>query len=77
MFIMENILIIPENRKQASVIKAFLKEMKVNFKTKKDPSKMTKEEFLKKLELSEKQIREGKSTIVKGKEELHDFLESL
>lgn len=51
--------------------------MKVNFKTKKDPSKMTKEEFLKKLELSEKQIREGKSTIVKGKEELHDFLESL
>lgn len=74
---MENIIIIPETEKQSSVIKAFLKEMKIRFKTQRDDAEMTKEEFLAKLDRAEDQIIEGKTTAVKTSDELHSFLESL
>jgi len=59
---MENIIIIPESKKQSSVIKAFLKEMKIRFETKKDDTKMTSEEFFKKIDEAKKQVRAGKTT---------------
>lgn len=59
---MENIIILPENSKQSSVIKAFLKEMKIKFKTEKDDTRMTKEEFYRKIEESSRQAKEGKVT---------------
>lgn len=74
---MENIIIIPESTKQSSVIKAFLKEMKVRFETQKDDTKMSKEEFFQKIDEAKQQIKEGKSTVVRTKEELHSFLDSL
>ncbi len=42
-----------------------------------DETKMTKEEFEEKLEKSRQQISEGKCTVVKNRQELLEFLESL
>ncbi len=57
---MENIIIIPETERQASVIKAFLEEMKIHFKVKDDESLMSEEEFYAKIDKSIKQSEEGK-----------------
>mgnify|MGYP001120844827 FL=1 len=58
---MENIIIIPENKKQFSAIKTFLEEMKIRFKTEKqDDTLMTEEEFYVKIDRSIKQAEEGK-----------------
>lgn len=56
---MENIIIIPETEKQSSVIKAFLKEMKIQFKTEADDTEMSKEEFFARIEESKQQVRNG------------------
>ena len=47
---MENIIIIPDSTVQSSVIKAFLKEMKIRFEVEKDDSKMSEEEFYAKID---------------------------
>ncbi len=57
---MENIIIIPETERQASVIKAFLEEMKIHFKVKNNDSLMSEDEFYEKIEASIKQTDEGK-----------------
>ena len=57
---MENIIIIPESKKQSSVIKAFLKEMKVRFEVEKDDTEMTKEEFFAKIDRAKQEVKEGK-----------------
>ncbi|MFT4094511.1 MAG: hypothetical protein QM640_12810 [Niabella sp.] len=58
---MENIVIIPESKKQFSAIKAFLEEMKIRFKTEKqDDALMTEAEFYAKIDRSIKQAEEGK-----------------
>ncbi|AYO58351.1 hypothetical protein CO230_09610 [Chryseobacterium sp. 6424] len=57
---MENIIIIPETEKQSSVIKAFLKEMKIRFETQPDDAEMTKEEFFNKVKESKEAVRDGK-----------------
>jgi len=57
---MENIIIIPESKKQSSVIKAFLKEMKIRFEVEKDDTEMTKEEFFAKIDRAKQQVKEGK-----------------
>lgn len=56
---MENIIIIPETEKQSSVIKAFLKEMKIQFKTEADDTEMSKEEFFARIEEIKQQVRNG------------------
>jgi len=58
---MENIIIIPENKKQFSAIKTFLEEMKIRFKTEKqDDTLMTEEAFYAKIDQAKKQAKEGK-----------------
>ncbi len=57
---MENIIIIPESKKQSSVIKAFLKEMKIRFEVEKDDTEMTKEEFFAKIDRAKQEVNEGK-----------------
>ena len=58
---MENIIIIPENKKQFSAIKTFLEEMKIRFRTeKKDDAQMTEEEFYAKIDEAKQQVKEGK-----------------
>ncbi len=74
---MENIIIIPESKKQSSVIKAFLKEMKVRFEVEKDDTEMTKEEFFAKIDRAKQEVKEGKVTRINTTEELHAFLKNL
>lgn len=57
---MENIIIIPESKKQSSVIKAFLKEMKIRFEVEKDDTEMTKEEFFANVDRAKQEVKEGK-----------------
>ncbi len=57
---MENIIIIPESKKQSAVIKAFLKEMKIRFEVEKDDTEMTKEEFFAKIDRAKQEVKEGK-----------------
>ncbi len=74
---MENIIIIPESKKQSSVIKAFLKEMKIRFEVEKDDTEMTKEEFFAKIDRAKQEVKEGKVTRINTTEELHAFLKNL
>lgn len=78
---MESITIIPKNEKQYSVIKAFLKEMKIKFKTssevEEDNPRMSEEEFYAKIDLAVQQAVEGKGRLVKTKKDLHNYLDSL
>lgn len=75
---MENIIIMPENKKQFSAIKTFLEEMKIRFKTEKqDDALMTEEAFYAKIDRAKQQVREGKGTLVRTEEELHAYLHSL
>ncbi len=74
---MENIIIIPESKKQSSVIKAFLKEMKIRFEVEKDDAEMTKEEFFAKIDRAKQEVKEGKVTRINTTEELHAFLENI
>lgn len=74
---MESITILPKNEKQFSVIKAFLKEMKIKFTTEKDETLMSEKEFYDKIDEAIKEVEEGKGTLVKTKKELHDYLDSL
>jgi len=46
-------------------------------KEKEDPSLMSKEEFVQKIERSKKEALEGKVHSIKGKEQLSQFLNSL
>lgn len=58
---MENIIIMPENKKQFTAIKNFLEEMKVRFRTEKeDDTLMTEEEFYAKIDEAKQEAREGK-----------------
>ncbi|MCJ8498390.1 hypothetical protein MVI27_08965 [Chryseobacterium salipaludis] len=59
---MENIIIIPESKKQSAVIKAFLKEIKIRFEVEKDDTEMTKEEFFAKIDRAKQEVKEGKVT---------------
>ncbi len=69
---MESIIIRPKNKKQTTAIKNFLKAFDIPFEQSPyDP------EFVAKIKKSEQQIREGKSTTVKTKEELKAFLDAL
>jgi len=61
LIVMENIIIIPKNEKQSNVIKAFLAEMKIRFKTVKDDSIMTEEDFYSKIDRSIQQAKDGKT----------------
>lgn len=75
---MENIIIMPKSEKQFSAIKTFLEEMKIRFKTeKKDDSLLTEEEFYAKIDRAKQQAKEGKGTLIKTKEELHAYLDSI
>lgn len=74
---MENIIIIPESKRQSSIIKAFLKEMKIRFEVEKDDTEMTKEEFFAKIDRAKQEVKEGKVTRINTTEELHAFLKSL
>ena len=61
---MENIIIMPETNQQSSMVKTFLKEMKVRFKVKEDDTNMTKEEFFKKIDEAKQEVRDGKTTLL-------------
>ena len=74
---MEQIIIIPKNEKQSSIIKAFLEEMKIHFKTGQDNSQMSEDEFYVKIDKAKQQVREGKGRLIKNKEELDAYLNSL
>lgn len=71
---MENIIIIPENKKQFAAIKTFLEAMKIRFKTEKqDDTLMTEEEFYAKIDHSIKQAEEGNVKIL-SKEKQKELL---
>ena len=61
---MENILIYPKNKKQESLLKSLLEEMKVRFDVvkEKDVNLVSEEEFYKKIERSLEQAEDGKAT---------------
>lgn len=58
---MKSITIFPKNKKQESLLKSLLEEMGVNFQfdTESDNTKLTKEEFYSKIDLSIKQAKQG------------------
>lgn len=75
---MESITIYPKNKKQKSLLKSLLEEMKIRFEiSKSDDTLMTEEEFYGKIDRAKQQAREGKGTRVKTKKELHNYLDSL
>lgn len=75
---MDNIIIIPKDKKQFSAIKTFLEAMKIRFRTEKqDDALMTEEEFIAKIDHSLRQAEEGKGTLVMTKEELQAYLNLL
>lgn len=75
---MEAITIIPKDKKQASVIKAFLKEMNIKFKMgTEDETQMSAEEFYARIDNAIRQAEEGKGTVIRTKKELHDYLDLL
>ena len=59
---MEKLLIIPENKRQLDLLKSLLKEMKIKFvpTSVEDDTKMSKEEYYKKLDNAKK----GKKTLI-------------
>lgn len=71
---MDSIIIRPKNKKQGIAIKNFLKAFDIPFESEQDPYNP---EFVAKIRESEKQIKEGKSTKIKSKEELKAFLDDL
>lgn len=75
---MENIIIVPENKKQFSAIKKFLEVTNIHFRTEKDDdSLMTRDEFYAKIDGSLEDAKNGKGTAVRTKDELHAYLDSL
>ncbi|MCF8451421.1 MAG: hypothetical protein K9G49_16230 [Taibaiella sp.] len=57
---METLLVLPENNEQLKAVKAILKVLHVDFISKK--GKQYDPEFVKKIELSRNQVKEGKIT---------------
>lgn len=58
---METVIVHPQNKEQLSALKAFAKALKVEFETKKSPYNA---DFVIKIKESEKQIEEGKFTVL-------------
>jgi len=57
---MENIVIIPENKKQFSAIKTFLEEMKIRFKIEEqEDALMTEEVFYAKIDQAIEEVKNG------------------
>jgi hypothetical protein len=69
---MSTILAYPTKPEDERSLKAFLKALKINFET-----SPYNPDFVEKIERSMQQIKEGKSTTISSKKELHTFLESL
>lgn len=63
---METLLVRPENSEQLKAVKAILKVLNVDFTTKKE--KAYNSDFVKKIEESRKQAKEGKVTKVTTKD---------
>ena len=57
---METILVKPENSEQVKLVKAVLKALSIEFVSKRE--KGYSEEFVKKIEISRKQAKQGKVT---------------
>jgi phosphoribosylamine-glycine ligase len=66
-----NITAHTEDASQIEAVKAFMKALKIKFEISKEKS--YNPEFVKKIEKSKKELKEGKSTRVK-KEDLQSFL---
>ncbi len=69
---MESIIIHPKSKKQREALQNFLEAFNIPF----EPSPYDPE-FVAKIKESEQQIRDGKSTRIKTKEELKAFLNAL
>lgn len=76
---MESITIYPKNKKQKTLLKSLLEEMKVHFEIGQtaDETLLSEEEFYAKIDRSLKQAEEGKVKTIKTKADLHSFLASL
>lgn len=71
-------IVYPKNKKQKTLLKSLLEEMKIRFEVaESDDSQMTEKEFYAKIDRAIKQAEEGKGTLIKTKEELHAYLDSL
>ncbi|NGM60845.1 hypothetical protein G5B30_02825 [Sphingobacterium sp. SGG-5] len=58
---MESITIYPKSKKQQSLLKSLLEEMKVRFEIgKSDDTAMSEEEFYKKIDLAKEDIKQGR-----------------
>ena len=58
---MESITIYPKSKKQQSLLKSLLEEMKVHFEIgKSDDTAMSEEEFYKKIDLAKEDIKQGR-----------------
>ncbi|MGC4128456.1 MAG: hypothetical protein QM564_02615 [Bergeyella sp.] len=59
---MESVIVYPKSKKQKSLLKSFLEEMKIRFEVteKEDDTLMTEEEFYAKIDRAIKDAEEGK-----------------
>jgi len=58
---METLIVHPENKEQLKAVKAVLKELKVEFETRKSPYDP---QFIEKIEKGEQEFKEGKYTSI-------------
>lgn len=59
---METIVIYPENKNQSDIIQAFLKEMKINFRSQNETYDDLEEWQKEMVEIGLNEVREGKTT---------------
>ena len=64
---MENLLVIPKNKKQLNLLKSLLEEMKIQFRTEKSDSEEISVDLKNKIEEARKEKKEGKLIAIDSK----------
>lgn len=64
---MENLLVIPKNKKQLNLLKSLLEEMKIQFRTEKSESEEISADLKNKIEEARKEKKEGKLIAIDSK----------
>ncbi|WP_262150203.1 DUF2683 family protein [Chryseobacterium foetidum] len=64
---MENLLVIPKNKKQLNLLKSLLEEMKIQFRTEKSESEEISADLKNKIEEARKEKKEGKLISIDSK----------
>lgn len=64
---MENLLVIPKNKKQLNLLKSLLEEMKIQFRTEKSESEEISVDLKKRIEEARKEKTQGKLVSIDSK----------